>query len=95
MRVIQLQAQNWEKLSSNTIPLVTSVQSTAAYVSSETVTSKLNTAAPPFIPSAEIEFHYQQPVRNAGTCIYLLKSYKSVMTMCVSFIIYRGVEGLL
>ena len=32
------------------------------------VTSKWNTDAPPFVPSGEleIEFHYQQPVRNAG-----------------------------
>ena len=30
------------------------------------VTSKLNTDAPAFVPSGEIEFHYQQPVRNAG-----------------------------
>ena len=30
------------------------------------VASKLNTDAPVFIPSGETEFHYQQPVRNAG-----------------------------
>lgn len=31
-----------------------------------TVASNLNTDAPVFVPSGEIEFYYQQPVRNAG-----------------------------
>ena len=39
---------------------------TAAATVAEPVASKLNTDAPPFIPSGEMEFHYQQPVRNAG-----------------------------
>ena len=54
-----------------------SSQATATTAAAATVggpaTSKLNTDAAPFVPSGEIEFHYQQPVRNAGerqkTCV--------------------------
>ena len=35
-------------------------------VATAPVASKLNTDAPVFVPSGEIEFYYQQPVRNAG-----------------------------
>ena len=73
IRVLQLQARRWDKLGGGLLVPAASSQSaaTAAPPASTTVTapvtsSKLNTDAPPFVPSGEIEFHYQQPVRNAG-----------------------------
>lgn len=60
-RVIQLQAKNWDRIGAST-PVPSSQQTSTT----GPVTSKLNTDAPVFVPSGEIEFHYQQPVRNAG-----------------------------
>lgn len=53
------------------VPVASSQSAATAVAAASTtvtapVTSKLNTDAPPFVPSGEIEFHYQQPVRNAG-----------------------------
>ena len=77
IRVLQLQARRWDKLGGGLHVPAASSQSAAiaAPAASTTVTapvtapvtlSTLNTDAPPFVPSGEIEFHYQQPVRNAG-----------------------------
>ena len=67
MRVLQLQAKKWDKLGGSVhVP-------PAQTVVAGPVTSTLSTNAPPFVPSDEIEFHYQQPVRNAGeNCTLLL-----------------------
>ena len=67
MRVIQLQARKWDK--SLLLPSASSQTDTATATAATVagpVASKLNTDAPPFVPSGEMEFHYQQPVRNAG-----------------------------
>ena len=53
------------------VPVASSQSAATAVAAASTtvtapVTSKLNTDATPFVPSGEIEFHYQQPVRNAG-----------------------------
>ena len=78
VRVIQLQARKWDKSGGNVfVPSASSSSSQAATTAAATeagpVTSTLNTDAPPFIPSGEMEFHYQQPVRNAGESHKLLK----------------------
>ena len=59
VRVIQMQTE-WNK-SGDTVHTPSSQA-----VATAPVASKLNTDAPVFVPSGEIEFYYQQPVRNAG-----------------------------
>ena len=76
MRVIQLQARGWDK--SVRLPSASSQTATASAAAATVagpVASTLNTDAPPFVPSGEMEFHYQKPVRNAGekhTCTNLV-----------------------
>ena len=57
-RVVQLQEKKWDKLGGSKL-----TQPTAK---SGATTSSLNMDAPAFVPSREIEFDCQQPVRNAG-----------------------------
>ena len=53
MRVIELQAKKW------------TVESSLLTLQA----SKLNTDAPEFVPSTEVQVELQQPVRNAGELI--------------------------
>ena len=104
VRVIQLQARKWDKYGGSVFvsstPSSSQVAATAAAATAATVAgpvpSKLNTDAPPFVPSGETEFHYQQPVRNAGESQFVVFNFSStaLSTVCgCSF--FRGMEGLL
>ena len=100
VRVIQLQARKWDKLGgSMSLPPASSSSSQAATATAATVagpmTSNLNTDAPPFIPSGEMEFHYQQPVRNAGENHNFIISVVMSRIQCTIGHLFRGMEGVL
>lgn len=83
-RVLQQRSQDWDKTVGSVV-----AGSSQPSVGGGPTASKLNTDAPVFVPAGEMEFDFQQPVRNAGEShspYYRAAALSSVYLFC------RGME---